>query len=467
MFEPDAEAMLPSERALLQEGRLRLLVDRLLATEGVQGERLRAAGVAAGADITLFDLPRLPLTGKSDLWASYPFGMIAVPASQVVAVHGSSGTGGRPTLVAYTRADLALWARMCARALAAAGARPGTLVHNAYGYGLFTGGIGIHQGAVELGATVVPVSGGMTARQVTLIRDLRPTILTCTPSYAIRLGEALAEAGLRPGKDLTLTAGLFGAEPWSRAMRTRIEELLGLRALDIYGLSEVIGPGVAAECLEAADGLHVNEDHFLVEAIDPVTTEPVADGEAGELVFSTVTREALPLLRYRTGDIASLTRGACACGRTLVKMSKIAGRRDDMLVLRGVNVYPSEVERVLLAHPALCPDYLLVVDERSDMPQLIACCEYTTPAAGPAGHAGPGGNGAESGGSNGRGPGGNGSDRLARPGEAELEAKLREALGVGVRVRLLPPGTVPRSEVGKAVRVVRWREGQPPLPGLP
>jgi phenylacetate-CoA ligase len=367
-------------------------------------------------------------------------------------VHGSSGTGGRPTLVAYTRADLSLWARMCARALAAAGTRPGMIVHNAYGYGLFTGGIGIHQGAVALGATVVPASGGMTARQVTLIRDLRPAILTCTPSYAIRLGEALAEAGLRPGEGLTLRAGLFGAEPWTDEMRARISELLGLRALDIYGLSEVIGPGVAAECVEAADGLHVNEDHFLAEAIDPVTAEPVPDGSAGELVFSTITREALPLLRYRTGDIASLTRGTCVCGRTLVRMSKVTGRRDDMLVLRGVNVYPSEVERVLLAEPSLCPDYLLVRDERSDMHQLIACCEYLTAPAGSAGHAAAGGQ---------AGPPGPGV-----PGEPELEAKLREALGVGVRVRVLPPGTVPRSEVGKAVRVARWRDGEPPLPGL-
>ena len=295
------------------------------------------------------------MTAKSDLWAAYPFGMVAVPPEDVVVVHGSSGTGGRPTLVAYTRADLALWARMCARALAAAGATRASTVHNAYGYGLFTGGLGIHQGAVELGATVVPVSGGMTQRQVTLIRDLRPDILTCTPSYAIRLGEALAEAGAGPGQGLALKAGLFGAEPWSGQMRTRIEELLGLRALDIYGLSEVIGPGVAAECLEAADGLHVNEDHFLVEALDPETGEPVPDGTPGELVFTTVTREALPLLRYRTGDIASLRHGPCECGRTLVKMSKVAGRRDDMLVLRGVNVYPSEVERVLLASPAIVP----------------------------------------------------------------------------------------------------------------
>jgi phenylacetate-coenzyme A ligase PaaK-like adenylate-forming protein len=286
---------------------------------------------------------------------------------------------------------------------------------------------------VELGATVVPVSGGMTARQVTLLRDLQPDILTCTPSYAIRLGEALAEAGLRSG--LRLTAGLFGAEPWTDALRARIEELLGLRALDIYGLSEVIGPGVAAECAVAADGLHVNEDHFLVEAVDEAG-QPVPDGTPGELVFTTVTKEALPLLRYRTGDIAALRPGTCPCGRTLVKMSKITGRRDDMLVIRGVNVYPSEVERVLLADPALAPDYLLVVDERGAQLRLIACCEYRTHRPPP----------------------------LPRPNE--LESRLREELGVGVTVQVLEPGSVPRTEVGKAVRVKRWAGGEPPLPGL-
>ena len=439
MFEPGAEAMPPGEREQIQLERLRALVDRLLAIGGVQGERLRAAGVTGGGDIgALGDLARLPMTGKSDLWDAYPFGMVGVPAADVVTVHGSSGTGGRPTLVAYTRADLALWARMCARALVAAGATPASVVHNAYGYGLFTGGLGFHHGAVELGAAVVPASGGMTARQVTLIRDLRPDVLCCTPSYAIRLGEALAEAGVRPGEGLALKAGLFGAEPWSVQMRARIEELLGLRALDIYGLSEVIGPGVACECIEAADGLHVNEDHFLVEAVEGAGGEPVPDGTPGELVFTTVTREALPLLRYRTGDVASLRRGTCVCGRTLVKMSKVSGRRDDMLVLRGVNGYPSEVERVLLTEPGISADYLLVLDERDAAGRLIACCEYITK------------DGAS----------------VPAPAQGELEHRLRGELGVSIAVRVLPVGTVPRSEVGKAVRVVRWRDGGPPLPGL-
>jgi phenylacetate-CoA ligase len=438
MFEPELEAMPDGQRARLQLARLRGLMDRLLANGGVQAERLRQAGVGGGQDITgLDDLPRLPMTGKRDLWDAYPFGMTGVLVADVVAVHGSSGTGGRPSLVAYTRADLTLWARMCARALAAAGATRDSIVHNAYGYGLFTGGIGFHQGAIELGAAVVPASGGMTPRQVTLIRDLRPDILCCTPSYAIRLGEALAEAGVRPGEGLALKAGLFGAEPWSNELRARIEDLLGLRALDVYGLSEVIGPGVSCECAEVADGLHVNEDHFLVEAIAG-DGQPVPDGTPGELVFSTLTREAQSLLRYRTGDVASLRRGPCDCGRTLVKMSKVTGRRDDMLVLRGVNVYPSEVERVLLGHPAIGPDYLLVLDERQAGGALIACCEYLT-ADGP-------------------------GDPAAAA--SDLESRLRVELAVSVQVRVLPPGTVPRTEMGKAVRLARWREGAPPVPGL-
>jgi phenylacetate-coenzyme A ligase PaaK-like adenylate-forming protein len=428
VFEPEAETRPAPDLARLQDERLRALVDRLLAAGGLQAGRLRAAGVTEGSGLTTADLPRLPTTTKQDLWDGYPFGMLAVPMDQVVAVHGSSGTGGRPTLVAYTHDDLRLWARMCARALGCAGATPGSIVHNAYGYGLFTGGLGVHQGAIELGATVVPVSGGMTSRQVTLVRDLRPDILTCTPSYALRLGEALE------GESTSLKAGLFGAEPWTDELRGRIEELLGLRALDIYGLSEVIGPGVAAECYEAADGLHVNEDHFIVEAVDPVSGQPVPDGTPGELVFSTVTKQALPLLRYRSGDIASITRQPCRCGRTLARMSKVIGRRDDMLVLSGVNVYPSEVERVLLAESALAPDYVLVVDSRNAPSRLIACCESLTADASPA--------------------------------RDTIEARLRDTLGVGVRVRLLPPGTVPRTEVGKAVRVLTWASGEPPVPGL-
>lgn len=432
MFDPAAEKMSHDERAALKERRLRELLDRLLAADGVQGHRLRAAGVTGGADVTLDVLSKLPTTSKQDLWDTYPFGMFAVPMDDVVVLHGSSGTGGRPTLVGYTSADLELWAQMCARSLGCAGASRASIVHNAYGYGLFTGGTGIHQGAVRLGATVVPLSGGMTARQVRMLVDLRPDVLTCTPSYAIRLGEALQEEGIDPS-GLSLRAGVFGAEPWSEGLRAQIEALLPLKALDIYGLSEVIGPGVATECLEAQSGLHVNEDHFVVEAVDPDTGEPVPDGTAGELVFTTPTKEALPLLRYRTGDIAALARGDCACGRTLVRMSKLVGRRDDMLVIRGVNVYPSEVERVLLRDGRFAPHYQLVVDRRTSAPRLLVACEQV------------------------------GGDERCGP---ELERALAETLGLRASVCVLDSGSVPRVEVGKAIRTVTWTEGEAPLPGL-
>jgi len=453
MFEPDAEAMPAEQLSALQTRRLRALIDQLLAAGGVQADRLADAGVTSGAELSLDDLAGLPTTDKRDLWDNYPFGMLTVPRERVVAVHGSSGTGGRPTLVAYTKGDLALWSRMCARALAAAGAGPGTIIHNAYGYGLFTGGLGIHQGAIELGATVVPASGGMTARQVRLIADLRPQILTCTPSYAIRLGEALAEAGLtgeNGPSGPSFTAGVFGAEPWTQEMRARIEELLGLRALDIYGLSEVIGPGVASECFVAADGLHVNEDHFLVEVLDPSTGQRLPDGTPGELTFTTLTKEAMPLLRYRTGDIAALRTGSCPCGRTLVKMSKVTGRKDDMLVIRGVNVYPSEIERVLLGEPAIAPDYALVIDERNGGLDLIAVCERVTERTSGSSSAG-------------------GAIRSEDDLSETLEHRLRETLGLRVEVAVVPPSTVPRTEVGKAVRVLRWTDSHsdPPVPGLP
>jgi phenylacetate-coenzyme A ligase PaaK-like adenylate-forming protein len=435
MYDAHAEAMSVDERHALQGHRLRELVDRLLTVRGLQGQRLRDAGVDAGGAVGLRDLHTLPTTSKRDLWDTYPFGLLAVPREQVVAVHGSSGTGGRPTLVGYTRADLDLWGEMVARSLGCAGIAAGDVVHNAYGYGLFTGGMGFHLGAMRLGATVVPASGGMTQRQLTLIEDLKPKVLTCTPSYAVTLGEAARAEG----RDVSsLRAGILGAEPWSEPLRAQIESLLPVKALDVYGLSEVIGPGVATECLEAQSGLHVNEDHFLVESVDIDSGEPVPDGEPGELVFTTLTKQALPLLRYRTGDLASLTRGRCDCGRTLVRMSKVLGRRDDMLVVRGVNVYPSEVEAVVLGYrdlgrSGLAPHYLLVVDERAPVPELIVCCESDEP------------------------------DAVHRE---EIVRQLHERLGLRARVQPYGAGSLPRTEVGKAVRVVRWREGEAPLPGL-
>jgi phenylacetate-coenzyme A ligase PaaK-like adenylate-forming protein len=429
MYDAKAEAMPADERHALQGHRLRELIDRLLTLGGLQGQRLREAGINAGGAVGMRDLAGLPTTSKQDLWDAYPFGLLAVPREHVVAVHGSSGTGGRPTLVGYTRADLDLWGEMVARSLGCAGAAAGSVVHNAYGYGLFTGGVGFHLGAIRMDATVIPVSSGMTDRQLRLIEDLRPDVLTCTPSYAVTLGEAARATGADVS---SLRVGICGAEPWSESLRGQVEDLLAIKAVDVYGLSEVIGPGVATECVEAQTGLHVNEDHFIIECVDPVSGEPVPDGDPGELVFTTPTKEALPLLRYRTGDIASLNRGPCPCGRTLVRMSKVLGRHDDMLVIRGVNVYPSEVEAVLLAHAGLEPHYVLVVDRRLPTTELIVCGEAR------------------------------GGDRH----RDDLVHALHERLGLRAQVEVLAPGTLPRQEAGKAVRVLTWSDGPAPLPFL-
>jgi phenylacetate-CoA ligase len=359
---------------------------------------------------------------KSDLREHYPFGLLAVPREELVRVHASSGTGGKATVVGYTRRDLDTWTDVMARSLSTAGVRPGMLVHNANGYGLFTGGLGFHQGAERLGATVVPVSGGFTERQVTLLHDLRAQVLFATPSYALHIGHALAEHGLGPD-DLALEVGVFGGEPWTPAMGAAIERALGLAAVNMYGLSEIIGPGVAVQCREMRDGSHINEDHFLAEVVDPQTGEPLPDGAEGELVFSTLTKEALPLLRYRTGDIAAIDPAPCACGRTLARMGPVRGRRDEMLIIRGVNLYPSEVEHTLLHVDGVAPHYQLVLERPDALDELTVRCE----------------------------PDDADVDREAL--RARVARALREHTGIHVAVELLAPGTVPRSE-GKAVRVV-------------
>ena len=410
----------------LQLERLRVLVARLLDAVPVTRERLHAAGVRSGDDVgSLEDLRRLPFSMKSDLREHYPFGLLAVPREELVRVHASSGTGGKATVVGYTRRDLDMWTDVMARSLATAGVRAGMLVHNANGYGLFTGGLGFHQGAEKLGATVVPVSGGMTERQVTLLRDLRAQVLFATPSYALHIGHALEQHGIGPD-DLALEVGVFGGEPWTAAMGEAIERALGLAAVNMYGLSEIVGPGVAVQCREERAGSHINEDHFLAEVIDPQTGQPLPDGADGELVFSTLTKEALPLLRYRTGDIASLDRAPCACGRTLARMSAVRGRRDDMLVIRGVNLYPSEIEHTLLGVEGVAPHYQLVVERPGALDELTVHCE---PVA----------DGIDS------------ADLCARVTRA-----LRERTGITIAVELLAVGAVPRSQ-GKAVRVVDRR----------
>jgi phenylacetate-CoA ligase len=373
---------------------------------------------------TIDDIAELPFTTKDDLREAYPFGMLAVDRSDLVRVHASSGSRGKPTLVGYTSGDIALWAEMCARALVAAGAVRGDVVHNAYGYGLFTGGLGLHFGAERMGAMVVPASGGNTPRQVLLIADLSARILCCTPSYALHIADTIESLGIDP-REQALAYGLFGAEPWSLAMRSEIEQRLGLRALDIYGLAEMIGPGVASECTEQA-GAHVCEDHVLVEVVDPESGALLPEGVEGELVFTSLTREAMPLLRYRTGDLASLSRGPCACGRTLARISRIKGRTDDMLVVRGVNVFPSEVEATLLSVPGLAPHYQLRLQRPGALDVLTVDVESD----------------------------GSGFDRGEL--EREIARRLDRALGLVCQVRVLDERAIARSE-GKALRVLDER----------
>jgi phenylacetate-CoA ligase len=385
-------------------------------------ERLREAGVTSPEDVTsLDDLSRLPLTRKVDLRDHYPFGLFAVAREQVVRIHASSGTRGKPTVVGYTRNDLDVWSEVMARTLALAGVEAGMVVHNAYGYGLFTGGLGFHMGAERMGCTVVPISGGLSQRQVLMLEDLGGQVLCCTPSYALNIAQTLAEQGI--GLDrLKLKVGIFGAEPWTEGMRDALERQLAIKALNVYGLSEIVGPGVSAECVEVGQGAHVQEDHFLVEVIDPQSGQPVAPGVEGELVFTTLTKEALPMLRYRTGDVSSIDPSRCECGRTTARMARIRGRIDDMLIIRGVNLYPSEIERVLLSLGDVAPHYQLVVDRPEAMDELTVVCEPLASVD---------------------------ADGL----RLRVEYALREATGLAMLVKVLEPGGVPRSE-GKAVRVI-------------
>jgi phenylacetate-CoA ligase len=349
----------------------------------------------------------------------------------VVRIHVSSGTTGKPTVVGYTRRDIDTWSELMARTLAAAGIHKEDIVHNAYGYGLFTGGLGFHYGAERLGASVIPVSGGNTKRQVLLMKDFGPTVLTCTPSYALRLGEVAADEGV-DFKSLKFRVGVCGAEPWSENMRAEIENKLGIDAVDIYGLSEIMGPGVSVECIEAKQGLHIFEDHFIAEIIDPETGEVLPYGEPGELVFTTLTKEAFPLIRYRTRDLSMLYREPCKCGRTLVRMGRITGRSDDMLIIRGVNVFPSQIESVLMGRKDVAPYYMLIVDRKEHMDTLEAEIEINEEAF---------------------------SDAVKdlQAVEGDIEKDIKDILGVSCKVRLVEPKTIQRSE-GKAQRVIDKRK---------
>ena len=410
IFEPELERMPVEQLRELQGSRLRNLVTYVSERVPFYRERL------ADHDVdSLEDLPKLPFTRKADLRDHYPFGLFAVPMREVVRVHASSGTTGKPTVVGYTAGDVDVFARVNARALAMAGGGPELILHNAYGYGLFTGGLGLHYGGERLGMTVVPVSGGLTERQLLLIEDFRPDLLCCTPSYALTLAQELAGRGVSPG-EISLRYACLGAEPWTEAMRAEVDAGLGIRSTNIYGVSEVIGPGISNECIEERNGSHVNEDHFYPEIVDPDSGESLAEGEEGVLVFTTLTKEALPLIRYWTGDICSLSSEPCSCGRTLRRMSLIRGRVDDMLIIRGVNIYPTQIEAVVSRVPGLSANYRLVVTREGTLDELTVEVE-------------------------GSGDG----DELAR--------LVKETTGCSVAVQLVPPGSVPRSEGGKLQRV--------------
>ena len=441
IFEPELECLDPGAMRALQDARLRALVARVAARVPMYAERLAAAGVRPGDVAGVDDLVRLPVTRKDDLRTHYPFGLLAVPRGELRRVHASSGTTGRATVVAYTAADLALFAEVNARALAMAGAEPGMMLHNAYGYGLFTGGLGIHGGGERLGMNVVPVSGGMTDRQVTLLLDFRPDVITCTPSYALTLATELQRRGIAP-EALSLRFALLGAEPWTEGMRQQVDAGLGVRSTNIYGLSEIIGPGVSNECVEARDGSHVMEDHFYPEILDPDTGAPVPDGEDGVLVITTLTKEALPLLRYWTGDVTSLVRGRCACGRTLVRMRQVKGRTDDMLIIRGVNVYPSQVEAVLARIPELAPHYRLVVSRAGTLDDIHVDAEVSEAFFRAAG---------------GTLAGDEAGEHPAAALRRRIAGLVRDVIGIGMSVALVAPGTAPRSEGGKLNRVVDRR----------
>jgi phenylacetate-CoA ligase len=392
---------------------------------------------------TVEDLPKIPFTKKQTLRDYYPFGLLAVPRENVIRIHASSGTSGKPTVVCYTANDVDVFAEVNARSLAAAGGQPGMILHNAYGYGLFTGGLGLHYGGERLGMTVVPVSGGVTQRQITLILDFKPEVICCTPSYAQTLGEEFKNRGIAP-EEISLKYGVFGAEPWTDTIRVSVEATLGIKATNLYGLSEIIGPGVSQECIEARAGSHIWEDHFYPEVVNSDTGEPVPDGQEGVLILTHLTREAMPLLRYWTGDITYLNREPCPCGRTHVRMGPIRGRTDDMLIVRGINLYPTQIEEILKRVPEVVPHYQIVVKREGTLDQVEVKVEVVE----------------------------NlfrsiaqevlsdevvGADHRLHDLRNKIAYLIRDTLGLTIKVTLMAPGTIPRSEGGKLRRVVDMR----------
>ncbi|MGZ9722126.1 phenylacetate--CoA ligase PaaK [Rhizobium miluonense] len=410
------------ELAGLQLERMKWSLNHAYENSPFYRSRFDEAGMHPSDLKTLGDLAKFPFTTKQDLRDTYPFGMFAVPREKLCRIHGSSGTTGKPTVVGYTKKDIDTWATVVARSIRAGGGRPGDMVHVAYGYGLFTGGLGAHYGAEKLGCTVVPISGGMTERQVTLIQDFKPRIIMVTPSYMLSILDEFRRQGIDP-RSSSLAIGIFGAEPWTNAMREEIEQAFDMHAVDIYGLSEVMGPGVASECVETKDGLHIWEDHFYPEIVDPVTGEVLPDGEMGELVFTTLTKEGLPIIRYRTRDLTRLLPGSA---RSMRRMEKVTGRSDDMMILRGVNVFPTQIEEQILKCRGLAPHFQIELSRSGRMDNMTVHVECTPEAA----------------------------DEAARAGSArELAHHIKSVVGVSTRIEVQTPGTVARSE-GKAKRVV-------------
>jgi len=428
-YQPQYECMPEAELKKLQGERLAKNFRHVYENVEYYRNRCKEAGITPDDIKGLEDLDKIPFTCKDDLRATYPYGLFAVPMSQVVRLHASSGTTGKQIVVGYTKEDLDIWDDCCARQLTAIGAGEGDFIQNAYGYGMFTGGFGVHGGATKIGATVIPVSAGNTERQITFMQDFGSTVLCCTPSYAAYLGETLKEKGLSP-KDIHLKAGIFGAEPWTEEMRKEIEEKLGIKAYDIYGLTEVMGPGVAFECSEQK-GMHVNEDHFIIETIDPKTGKRLPDGEKGELVFTALTKQAFPLMRFRTKDIGVLNRTPCKCGRTFVRMTKPMGRTDDMLIIRGVNVFPSQVETVLLKE-GYSSNYQIIVGRENNNDTFEIKVEMIPEKF---------------------------SDIVAEINKQEkaLESALLTVLQIKAKVTLVAPKSIARSE-GKAKRVIDTRK---------
>ncbi|MCW8883255.1 MAG: phenylacetate--CoA ligase [Sedimenticola sp.] len=425
------ETMPREELEALQLKRLKATVERCYHTVKFYRNAMDELGVKPEHIQQLSDARHLPYTKKEHLRENYPFGLFAVPTEQVVRIHASSGTTGKPTVVGYTKRDIRTWGQLVARCLAASGLHPGDRLHNAYGYGLFTGGLGLHYGGEELGVMVTPMSGGQTQKQLMLLQDFAPTAISCTPSYALNLAEAAEEMGLNIRK-LPLKVGIHGAEPWTEEMRYELESRLGIDCVDIYGLSEVMGPGVGNECIEAKNGLHIWEDHFLVECVDTTTGKPVPYGEEGEIVFTSLTKEAFPIIRYRTRDISVLDKAPCKCGRTHVRMQRITGRSDDMLIIRGVNVYPTQVEAVLMQSETLSPFYQIELFREGSMDTMVVNVEGSPPLMEQPQEA---------------------RDRTA----AKVVRDIKDFIGVSCKVVIKDVGEVPRSE-GKAVRVIDHRK---------